>query len=91
MDQAAANFRSAQADFVWTTYNAVIEEVDDTEKGKIYFRRNGKEIEMAADMALRIAADYLFRWQDQVYGPQTKQVNVYDAGAHREEFETLLV
>src|SRR5437899_1792190 len=49
MDQTAATFRSAQAEFIWTTYNSVIKEVDGTDKGKIYFRRNGKDIEMAAD------------------------------------------
>jgi outer membrane lipoprotein-sorting protein len=92
MDQIAATFRSAQADFVWTTYNAVIKEVDGTDKGKIYFRRNGKEIEMAADMVPPDEQQILFSGgKIKVYRAQTKQVNVYDAGAHREEFETLLV
>jgi len=92
MDQTAATFRSAQADFVWTTYNAVIKEVDGTDKGKIYFRRSGKEIEMAADMAPPDEQQIVFSGgKIKVYRAQTKQVNVYDAGAHREEFETLLV
>jgi outer membrane lipoprotein-sorting protein len=92
MDQTAATFRSAQADFVWTTYNAVIKEVDGTDKGKIYFRRNGKEIEMAADIAPPDEQQIIFSGgKIKVYRAQTKQVNVYDAGAHREEFETLLV
>ena len=92
MDQVAATFRSAQADFVWTTYNAVIKEVDGTDKGKIYFRRNGKEIEMAADMAPPDEQQIIFSGgKIKVYRAQTKQVNVYDAGTHREEFETLLV
>jgi outer membrane lipoprotein-sorting protein len=92
MDQIAANFRSAQADFVWTTYNAVIKEVDGTDKGKIYFRRNGKEIEMAADMTPPDEQQIIFSGgKIKVYRAQTKQVNVYAAGAHREEFETLLV
>jgi outer membrane lipoprotein-sorting protein len=92
MDQAAATFRSAQADFVWTTFNSVIKEVDGTDKGKIYFRHNGKEIEMAADMAAPNEQQIIFSGgKIKVYRVQTKQVNVYDAGAHREEFETFLV
>ena len=92
MDQTAATFRSAQADFVWTTYNSVIKEVDGTDKGKIYFRRNGKDIEMAADMVPPDEQQIIFSGgKIKVYRVQTKQVNVYDAGAHREEFETLLV
>jgi outer membrane lipoprotein-sorting protein len=92
MDQTAASFRSAQADFVWTTYNAVIKEVDGTDKGKIYFRRSGKETEMAAAMAPPDEQQIIFSGgKIKVYRAQTKQVNVYDAGTHREEFETLLV
>jgi outer membrane lipoprotein-sorting protein len=92
MDQTAATFRSAQADFVWTTYNAVIKEVDGTDKGKIYFRRNGKETEMAADIAPPDEQQIVFSGgKIKVYRAQTKQANVYDAGAHREEFETFLV
>jgi outer membrane lipoprotein-sorting protein len=92
MDQTAATFRSAQADFVWTTFNSVIKEVDGTDKGKIYFRRNDKEIEMAADMAAPNEQQIIFTGgKIKVYRVQTKQVNVYDAGTHREEFETLLV
>jgi len=92
MDQTAGTFRSAQADFIWTTYNAVIKEVDGTDKGKISFRRTGKEIEMAADIAPPDEQQVIFSGgKIKVYRAQTKQVNVYDAGAHREEFETLLV
>src|SRR5437763_514474 len=46
MDSAAASFRSTQAEFEWDTYEKVIDEIDDIEKGTIYYRRNGKEIEM---------------------------------------------
>src|SRR6185503_21142927 len=48
MDENAAKFRSAQADFVWTPYNSVINETDAPDKGRIYFRKVGNEIQMAA-------------------------------------------
>ena len=49
MDAAAKNFKSTEASFVWDQYQKVIDETD-TQKGRIYFRREGGEIEMAADL-----------------------------------------
>src|SRR5271156_123054 len=49
MDQAAANFRTAQAAFVWDQYQKVVDE-HDVQKGTVYFRRTGNEIQMAADI-----------------------------------------
>src|SRR5258708_1699174 len=51
-DTAAASFRTTQAEFEWDTYEKVIDEVDDIQKGTIYYRRSGKEIEMMADVKL---------------------------------------
>ena len=48
MDAHAANFHTAQANFVWTPYNGVVKEEETPDKGKIYFRRSGKDIQMAA-------------------------------------------
>ena len=92
MDETAANFRSAEANFVWTTYNSVINDVAEKDSGKIYFRRTGKDTEMAADVAPPASKQIIFaNGKIQVYIPETRQVDVYDAGAHREEFETFLV
>jgi len=92
MDDAAAKFRTAQADFTWTEYNKVIDEVAEEQKGKIYFRHNGKETEMAADIVQPSAKLVIFSdGKIQIYQPRIDQVDVYDAGAHREEFESFLV
>lgn len=92
MDENAADFRRAQADFVWTTYNSVINDVAEKDSGKIYFRRIGKDTEMAADVAPPASKQIIFaNGKIQVYIPETRQVDVYDAGSHREEFETFLV
>src|SRR5579862_5229130 len=50
MDDVAANFRTTQADFEWDIYQKVIDEVDDVQIGTIYYRRNGKDIEMMAEV-----------------------------------------
>src|ERR1700688_3230983 len=46
MDAAAKNFRNTQASLISDQYQKVINETE-TEKGKIYFRREGGEIQMA--------------------------------------------
>lgn len=92
MDDAATKFRSAQANFTWTQYNKVIDEITDTQKGKIYFRRAGKETQMAADILQPDAKLVIFsEGKIQIDQPRIDQVDVYDAGAHREEFESFLV
>ena len=49
MDKTAAAFHTTQASFVWDQYQKVVEETD-TQKGKVYFRRSGNEVQMAADI-----------------------------------------
>jgi len=92
MDQTAASFRTAQADFVWTTFNSVANDTVGTDKGKIYFRRSDKDTEMAADVTTPAPKQIVFTGgKIQVYQPAIAQVDTYDAGTHREEFETFLV
>ena len=92
MDETAAKFHTAQANFTWTTFNSVVNEESGRQTGKIYFQHNGNETEMAADIDPPDAQQVIFsKGKIQLYKPQTGTVNVYDASAHREEFETFLV
>lgn len=50
MDQVAARFTSAQAEFEWDQYERVIDEIDDVQTGVIYYRRNGNKVEMMAEI-----------------------------------------
>src|SRR5205085_434133 len=50
MDTAAKNFRTTEASFVWDQYQKVINETD-SQKGKIYFRRQESETQMTADIS----------------------------------------
>lgn len=92
MDTAAAQFRSADANFTWDQYTRVVNETE-TQKGKMYFRRIGKgETQMSAifeqpDQKYVIFADGKLR----VYQPKTGQINEFDAGKNRAEFESFLV
>lgn len=92
MDETAAKFRTAQAKFTWTTFNSVVNDVSGSQTGKIYFQRSGGETEMAADIDPPDAQQVIFsHGKIQVYKSRTGTMDVYDAGAHREEFETFLV
>ena len=92
MDQSAADFRNAQADFSWTTYNSVADVNVGTDTGKIYFRRTGKEMQMMADLVSPAAKEILFaEGKVRIYTHQTNEIEVYDTSAHREEVEAFLV
>jgi outer membrane lipoprotein-sorting protein len=92
MDEAATKFRNTQANFTWIQYNKVIDDIADTQKGRIYFRRSGRDIQMAADLREPDTKQLIFSdGKIQIYQPRMDQVDVYDASAHREEFESFLV
>jgi outer membrane lipoprotein-sorting protein len=92
MDTAAARFRTTQANFIWIQYNKVIDDIADTQKGKIYFRRSGRDIQMAADLSEPDTKQLVFSdGKIQIYQPRIDQEDIYDAKAHREEFESFLV
>ena len=92
MDAAAAQFRTAEADFVWDQYQKVINETD-TQKGKIYFRRTGKgDTQMSLNVTSPEQKNVLFAdGKLRMYQPKIDQVNEYDVGKNRDEVETFLV
>lgn len=91
MDQAAANFHTAQADFVWDTYQQVVDE-HDLQKGTIYFRRQGNAIEMAADITSPAKKYVLFTdGMVSYYQPAIDQVTQYNPGKNKAEVESYLV
>ena len=101
MDAAAASFHNAQADFEWDTYEKVIDEIDEIQTGTIYFRRNGKDIEMMAEVKkagsdpakLKPEPKFVLYNNGQVsmYQPKPDQVTVYDLGKNRADLESYVV
>ncbi|HWZ82588.1 MAG TPA: outer-membrane lipoprotein carrier protein LolA [Terriglobales bacterium] len=91
MDTAAKNFRSAEASLVSDQYQKVIDETD-TQKGKVYFRRQDREIQMAADFTQPDIKYVLYNGgKVQVYQPKIDQVTEYNAGKNRSDLEGFLV
>jgi len=90
MDSAAASFRTTQANFVWEQYWKVVNDKE-TQKGTVYYRRSGKEIQMMADIADPPKSVLFSEGKVQVYEPKLKRVTSYEAGKNREAVESFLV
>ncbi|HEY6350333.1 MAG TPA: outer membrane lipoprotein carrier protein LolA [Candidatus Angelobacter sp.] len=60
MDKRAETFKSAQADFQWDNYQKVMDETD-TQTGRVYFRRNGTNVEAMFEIAAPRAKQVLFK------------------------------
>ena len=91
MDTAAKSFRTTEAKVVWDQYQKVINEAE-TQKGKIYFRREGGEIQMAADFVEPDRKYVIYSGgKVQVYQPKIDQVNEYNPVKNRSEVESFLV
>jgi len=91
MDTAAKNFRTAQANVVWDQYDKVVNETE-TQKGRVYFRGEGGDMQMAADFTEPDKKYVIYSGgKVQVYQPKIDQVNEYDAGKNRADVESFLV
>jgi outer membrane lipoprotein-sorting protein len=90
MDATASSFRTAQANFVWEQYQKVINETE-TQKGTVYYRRSGKEIQMMADITDPPKGVLFTGGKVQVYEPKLNRVTTYEAGKNREAVESFLV
>ncbi len=91
MDAASRNFKTTEAAVAWDQYQKVINETE-TEKGKIYFRRESGEIQMAADFVEPDKKYVIYSGgKVQVYQPKIDQVNEYNPGKNRGDLESFLV
>ena len=91
MDATARTVRSVQASVVWNQYQKVINDTD-TEKGKVYFRREGSETLMAVDFVEPDKKYVVYAaGKVQVYQPKIDQVSEYSAGKNRADLESFLV
>jgi len=93
MDQQAATFHTAQAEFVWDQYTKVVDD-HDLQQGTIYFRRASKDdLQMAADIKQPpkyvLFSSGLVKVYD--HGGNLDQVTEYSAGKNKAAFESFLV
>ena len=91
MDKAAADFKTAQTEFSWDQFEKVVGE-HDYQKGTMYFRRQGDDVQMAADITSPDKKYVLFTGgMVSVYVPKAGQVTEYNARKNKADFETFLV
>jgi outer membrane lipoprotein-sorting protein len=93
MDKTAEQFRSAEANLTWDSYQKVIDETD-TQKGKIYFRRSAKEVQMSADITdpAPESKSLLFSGNKiQIFQPHANIIDVYSTEKNQEAFESFLL
>jgi outer membrane lipoprotein-sorting protein len=101
MDIAAANFTSAQAEIEQDRYEKVIDEIDDVQKGTIYYRRTGSNIEMKLDITTAGDSPTTLKPEPKhvlfangkirLYLPVPDQETDYDLGKNNSDFESYLV
>ena len=91
MDAASKTIRTVQANVVWDQYQKVVNDTD-TEKGRVYFRREGNETLMAVDFVEPDKKYVVYvGGKVQVYQPKIDQVSEYSAGKNRADLESFLV
>ena len=90
----SASFSSAQADFTWDQYQAVVEE-HDIQTGTIYYERKKGVTRTAAYIKQDNGNPRLRRWstttaKSNYYVPNIKQLTIMRAGANRAQWESFL-
>jgi outer membrane lipoprotein-sorting protein len=94
LNAAAAKFSSAQADFTWDQFTAVVQE-HETQTGTIYFERKKSVTRMAAYLKQDNGKDapktvIYDGGEVNFYEPTIKQLTTVRAGANRGQFESFL-
>jgi len=92
MDAVATNFHSAQAQIESQNYEKVIDEIDETQTGNIFYRRAGKDLEMMLDITKPDRKSVLLKdGKVRMYQPKLDQVMEWDLGKNKSDFESYLV
>jgi len=90
LDVASTRFKSAEADFQWDFYERVVKQTT-TQHGKIYFKKNGSNLEMGAKIDPPGAKFFSFKnGQLAVFDPGTHDLKVFAAGKNKAQYESFL-
>lgn len=90
LDQAAGKFRSMSAKIDRTKHTSVLNS-DDTESGMVYMRKNGARLQGLMNITKPDKKTSVFAGREvQIYYPNMKEVDIYDAGKNGEQLEQFL-
>src|SRR5260221_5209482 len=90
MNANAENFKTAQADFEFETYQKVVDEKD-IQKGSIYSRRNSKGVDAAFNITSPAPKQVVFKdGKLKMYEPKIDQVTERDVTKNKADVEAFL-
>jgi outer membrane lipoprotein-sorting protein len=90
MDSNAENFKSAQANFEFETYQKVVDEKD-VQKGRIYFRRNSKDVDAAFNITSPAPKQVVYKdGKIRIFEPKIDQVTERDVSKNKADVEAFL-
>lgn len=92
MNANAGNFKSAQADFEFETYQKVVDEKD-LQKGQIYFRRNARGVDAAFKITSPAPKQVVYLGKEgklYIYEPKIDQVTERDVSKNKTDVEAFL-
>lgn len=90
MNQAATSFKSAQADFEFDNFTKDFDE-HDIQKGQIYFRRAGKEVDVAIHVVWKVTKFVLYKeGKISLYEPAINQVTEKIVGKNKSDVEAVM-
>ena len=91
LDQAAKTFHSTAARISWTKHTAVLND-DSTQTGTAYRAKTAKGLLGRIEIEKPEKKGYAFEGRMvQIYYPNIKEVDIYDAGIHGEQLEQFLM
>ena len=91
MDKDRESFRSAEASLVWDVYTSVVQDTD-TQKGRVSYRRQGNETQMALEFTDPSPKYVIFAGGKlQLFESRLNRVTVYDSRKNQGEVESFLV
>jgi hypothetical protein len=90
LDETSKTFKQVQTDFEWDQYQKVVDE-HDIQKGVMYFKRTGPNVDVAAVITEPVAKKLVFKnGEVQIYTFKTGEIERHDAGKNRKSFESFL-
>jgi outer membrane lipoprotein-sorting protein len=90
MNQSAAGFKSAQGDFLFETYQKVVDEKDQ-QQGRIYFRRGDKGVDAAFNVTGAAPKQVVYKdGKILIYEPKINQVTERDVSKNKSDVEAFL-
>jgi outer membrane lipoprotein-sorting protein len=90
MNQKAANFKSAKADFEWVTYTKAVD-IKDTQTGQVYFRRSGSDVDAAVHVSGPAAKQVVYRdGKVSMYEPRIDQLTEHTVNKNKADIDALM-